>query len=203
MMLSGNYGLGAFVVRESFREASVCFRGRGQMLGNMIHVANHVAVMLGSCCVAVARVSWRNHVAIMLRVSLGLFFFGFPQFLLGFPLYLPLVLRETSACFRFASAKLPLASAFQWKNTKSKKISCWRLRNMISCCFRESFREASACFRDACQINKNLHQNLLTERLIKFLTRGFSDNIIYLFTHELTNWLIYQASVIKHKIARR
>ena len=91
MMLSGNYGLGASLVRESFREASACFRGRGQMLGNMIHVANHVAVML--------------------RVSLGLFFFGFPQFFLS-----------------------------------------WRLRNMISCCFRESFREASACFRNAGQI---------------------------------------------------
>ena len=105
-MLSGNYGLGAFLVRESFREASVCFRGRGQMLGNMIHVANHVAVMLGSCCVAVARVSWRNHVAIMLRVSLGLFFFGFPQFLLG---------------FRKASGKLPESFCFSMKKHKIQK----------------------------------------------------------------------------------
>ena len=161
-MLSGNYGLGGFLVRESFREASVCFGGRGQMLGNMIHVANHVAVMLGSCCVAVARVSWRNHVAIMLRVSLGLFFFGFPQFLLGFPLYLPLV-PLASGMLPLASAKLPLASAFQWKNTKSKKLSCWRLRNMISCCFREGFREASDCFHDAGQMNKNYHKNQLTE----------------------------------------
>ena len=35
MMSSGNYGHGAFLFRECFREASVCFRDPGKTIGNI------------------------------------------------------------------------------------------------------------------------------------------------------------------------
>ena len=79
MMLSGNYGRGGFFFRESFREASVCFRGPGQMLGNMNSCCEscccHVGVMLRSrdhsvsaqsCCKSCCE--WAK----------GWFSFGFP-----------------------------------------------------------------------------------------------------------------------------
>ena len=66
-MLSGNYGLGAVVFRESFREASVCFRDLGQMLGNMHSCCEsccgHVGIMLRGGGHSVLTQSCCNHVA--------------------------------------------------------------------------------------------------------------------------------------------
>ena len=89
MMSSENSGRGASLVQESFREASVCFRDPGQMLGNMHSCCEsccgHVGIMLRGGGHSVLTQSCCNHVASELGDVFLLHFLSFSMFCLCFP----------------------------------------------------------------------------------------------------------------------